>query len=167
MSAYAEVLRQRPQLSSQVPFGFKICSKLLHGHQELGGYSIAPSLNRMVVPHTRINARERGFAEPDVSEFVDEREHLRRLAVSPVHEHQRSMTIRESEAAELPRAQRPMSVVPHDAADHHKHAQFLRMLAQPPQRHVGAGAGGSRRWGPVEHVAHPTGHILNGIVRVD
>ena len=65
---------------------------------------------------------------------MGEGEHLRRLAVGAIDEHQRRTVIGQREAAELLRVEMAVVVVEHDAADHHHDADVLGLLDEQPQR---------------------------------
>jgi hypothetical protein len=85
----------------------KVPARLIFGpqdrerHQQLGRNLAAPPFNIMRRRGDRPEVRECRVAQPEVSQFVRKREHLRGLAVRTIDEHQRGKIIGERKATKL------------------------------------------------------------------
>ena len=93
-------------------------------HEQLGSYLVAPQLDAGRWRACRSRVGQGGCTDPDVRELVGQREHLRRLRIGAVDEHERCPVVGESESAELVRVQLP-PVVADDAADHDENASVV------------------------------------------
>jgi hypothetical protein len=73
----------------------------VEGHEQLGGNAVAPPFHFVIGDAQRLRVRYRRLAEPDVSQLVREREHLRRLRVRAVDENERSKFVGQRESTKL------------------------------------------------------------------
>jgi hypothetical protein len=93
------------------------------GHGDLGGDLVAPSFGVLPAALGKVHVVEGRSAEPQVGQFVQEREDLRRLRVGAVDEDERCHLVGEGETAELSRVQFPVRVASDDPVDHDEEAE--------------------------------------------
>src|SRR5262249_3969163 len=113
LEAPGEAIERTTQVPARLIFG----PQDSEWHQQLGRNLAAPPFNILRRRGDRPDVRECRPTQPEMSQLVRKREHLRRLAIRTINEHQRSEIIGERKATKLACIEPAIVVVANDAAD--------------------------------------------------
>ena len=126
--------RQAPEFLTQSGGGGILCPQQLDRSQQLRGDAVAPTLDLLPGHLQRFRIRNPRTSQPQVRQFVREREHLRGLGVCAIDEDQRRDRIGQGETPKFHRIQGASTTAADHTANHDENAQRIRLPNEPSQR---------------------------------